>query len=229
MRRSGFLLIALLSLTFTLTAQIPEAPERWINDPIGTLNIRRSESLQQHIERTHLETGISIHVVTYSSLPERELASARASQLLDLWSDAELGGLIVYVENPERLAVATSRTATREDEDGALRTLASRANMRLAAGGNPAQILRETTLELDYVLRAIHRRQQTSFFVQYPLHLLWTGAGVLAAILLLMISLGQARHHNLFGQSIIFPEQSAPQRLGGNRSGGHSAGRSFKS
>lgn len=215
-------------LAATLCAQVADKPDGWVQDEAKVLDTGRTESLQERINQTHEATGITVYVVTYESLAETELASSRAAQLLGAWSDADLAGVMVYVASPPRLAVATTRAATLGDEDGALRSIAQRANTRLDAAGNPAQILRESALELDYVLRSIHREEQASFFTKYPLRLLITVAVVLVALLLLLLGFGQAKHHNLFGRVVTFPEQPATQRLGGNRTGGHSAVRSFK-
>ncbi len=227
MKKIALICGCLCFTTVMLDAEIEPKPEGWIQDNAGVLDANRSESLQERMTQTHAATGVTVHVVTYESLSEPELASSRAAQLLEVWTDADHGGLLVYVENPPRLAVATTRTATMEDEEGTLRTIAQNGNTRLDAGGNPAQILRETALELDYLLRAIYDRQQTGFFVKYPLRILVMGAGALVAMLIAILATSQARHHNIFGRVLTFQERPAVQRLGGNRTGGHSAVRSF--
>ncbi len=217
-----FRLTFMLWTATMLSLAAQQAPNGYILDENLLLDDERKATLVKTLKAAE-EQGHKVYAAFFSSLPDDELTGNRAASLAKTWLGNEMGAVLVYNQEENRLAVAPSPGFRLLQTSRQLPDVVQRAERSLAQGRPVPMVLREAVLDLEYEVRMARMEhgaaeRQSWLFVAGGAML-----GLMIAGGIFLFGLNYLRHHNLFDHAYEFPEPSRPTRLGGPFSGGHSA------
>ncbi len=203
-------------------AQIP-APESHVLDSAKVMDEGRTAQLSAYLLERASQDGVQVYLATQeqtSGLSAGELAAKYRREWL---RDTDLGGVLVFNPINRTFGISVTNSATEFLEPGTLGTIVERCKETLTRQRNPAQTLREATMDFEYEIRSAKAGEARQSANMEPL--VWGGA--LAGALLLgagLIALVLHVHsQNYFGKPTMLPVYRMQSRLGARNSGGHHA------